>query len=56
MAMLSGASGGAAPQVNLNLQVQRTGDRLGDALMQALAYELRVTGGVIGGYRIPAVA
>lgn len=54
-AMMSGASGGSAPSVSLNVQVQRTGDRLGDALMQALAYELRVTGGVVGGYRIPSL-
>lgn len=53
-AMMTGASGGSAvPNVTLNVTAQSTGRPLDDALMEALAYRLRVTGGVIGDYRIP---
>lgn len=57
--MMSGASGGASmggvPSVALNVQVQPTGRPLDDAVVEALAYRLRVTGGVIGEFQIPRI-
>jgi len=52
-AMMSGASGGSVSSVTLNVTAQATGRPLEDVVMETIAYRLRVTGGVIGQFKVP---
>lgn len=47
---------GSTPQVNLNMQVQSSGRSLEDLLVEMFANRLRLTGGVIGQFRVPRVS
>lgn len=49
----NGSTAMMAPSVTLNVTAQPTGMQLIDVLMEALAYQLRVTGGVVGEFQIP---
>lgn len=58
-AMMGGSAGGtisvSMPPPILNVTVQKTGVRLDDIVMEAVAYNLRVNGGHIGEFQIPRI-